>query len=183
MVHYSMPALSAMPAPAAPEDQYLPISGDEPPLDTPRPMTTPKGMHDAHPLPRFLRPRAARPLVLIADDERSIAELLADILDGAGYDVLLAPNGEIALHLARERHPALILTDLMMPRLDGADLVRSLHARAATRHIPVVLMSSTRPRSATLGNIPFLPKPFDLDEVIEIVRRYARAPHRAPAEA
>ena len=111
--------------------------------------------------------------VLVVDDERSIADLLAELLESAGYDVFVASNGRTALAIARREHPALILTDLMMPGVDGAEFVRKLRASPVTNNIPVVMMSSIRPNMKALDNIPFLPKPFDLDDVLDIVQTYA----------
>lgn len=111
--------------------------------------------------------------VLVVDDERSIAELLADLLEGAGYDVFVATNGRTALAIARREHPALVLTDLMMPGVDGAEFVHRLRASPITNDIPVVMMSSIRPNMEAMENVPFLPKPFDLDDVLDAVQTYA----------
>lgn len=111
--------------------------------------------------------------ILIVDDERSIAELLAELLEGAGYDVFIASNGRTALAIARREHPALILTDLMMPGVNGVEFVRKLRASPVTHDIPVVMMSSIRPNLEALDNVPFLPKPFDLDDVLAAVETYA----------
>ena len=117
--------------------------------------------------------QARRISILVVDDERSIAELLAELLEGTGYDVFVASNGRTALAIARREHPALVLTDLMMPGLDGAEFVRRLRASPITHDIPVVMMSSIRPNLEALDNVPFLPKPFDLDDVLDVVQTYA----------
>lgn len=119
------------------------------------------------------RPAARRLSILIVDDERSIAELLADLLEGAGYEVFVATNGRSALAIARRELPALVLTDLMMPGVDGVEFVRRLRASPITNTIPVVLMSSVRPKMEAMENVPFLPKPFDLDDVLNAVQTYA----------
>lgn len=119
-----------------------------------------------------------RLVVLVVDDERSIAELLAEFLEGVGYDVFVATDGRTALAIARREHPALVLTDLMMPGVDGVEFVRNLRASPVTNNIPVVLMSSIRPNMEALENVPFLPKPFDLDDVLDAVLTYASEPER-----
>jgi CheY-like chemotaxis protein len=116
-----------------------------------------------------------QPTVLVVDDERAIAELLQEVLGSAGYRVLRATNGRTALAIARREHPALVLTDRMMPEVDGVEFVRRLRSSPVTRNIPVVLMSSTRPTPELVGNIPFLAKPFELDDLIHTVEVYARS--------
>ncbi len=139
--------------------------------------------------------------VLVAEDEPSIGWLVLDILEAAGYHVVLAQDGSSALALASSERLALVLTDRMMPDLGGIDLVRRLRADPATRAVPVVLMSATRAgvtragvtrnaadhgRTDTLAStqyieidgelVPFLPKPFDLDELVGLVDALAREP-------
>jgi CheY-like chemotaxis protein len=118
-----------------------------------------------------------RPTVLVVDDEPSIAELLEDVLDSVGYRVVRATNGRAALAVARRERPVLVLTDRMMPEVDGVEFVRQLRASPVTRDIPVVLMSSTRPDHETMGDIPFLPKPFELDDLIDTVETLTHRSH------
>jgi CheY-like chemotaxis protein len=117
-----------------------------------------------------------QPVVLIVDDDLSIAHLLMDLLESVGYRVFCASNGRNALTIARAIHPELVLTDYLMPELDGRQVIRALRANPATSDIPAVLMSSTRPREAALRDIPFLPKPFNLDEVLHVVERHVAEP-------
>lgn len=112
--------------------------------------------------------------VLVVDDEECIAQLLGEFLESVGYHVLLAGNGRVALTLARVFLPALVLTDVVMPEMDGPEFIEALRASPKTRNIPVVLMSSTRPAAAALCDIPFIAKPFDLDGVLDYVDRYAK---------
>lgn len=114
-----------------------------------------------------------RNAILVVDDERSIADLLAELLEDAGYEVFIASNGRAALAIARREHPALVLTDLMMPGVDGKEFLARLRSSPITHDIPVVVMSSIRPNMETLYNVPFLPKPFDLDDVLDLVQTYA----------
>ncbi len=117
---------------------------------------------------------ADRPTVLVVDDEPAIGDLLEEVLDSVGYRVVRAANGRSALAVARREHPVLVLTDRMMPEVDGVEFVRRLRSSPITRHIPVVLMSSTRPDRETMGDIPFLAKPFELDDLIRTVEDLAR---------
>jgi CheY-like chemotaxis protein len=122
---------------------------------------------------QMCQPGVQRPAVLVVDDEPAITALLAEVLDIAGYDTLTAADGRTALAIARREHPALVLTDRLMPEVDGIEFVRRLRSSPVTNNIPVVLMSSTRPTQEQLADIPFLPKPFDLDEVLSVIAQYA----------
>ncbi len=119
-------------------------------------------------------------LVLIAEDEEPIADALAMIVADAGYTPLLASHGKQALELARERHPALILTDLMMPLLNGAQLIAAIRADAELdnhRPPPIVLMTAAGMRRALEVNADaLLKKPFEIAEVEALLRRFLGPP-------
>lgn len=120
--------------------------------------------------------------MLVVDDEAELREMLAEALEDAGYEVLLAENGAAALRAAEREHPALVLTDCSMPDLDGPALVRRLRSHPATRHIPVIAMSATRLPREVLGDVPFIEKPFDVDDVLRAVARHSLAPEELPGE-
>jgi two-component system, OmpR family, response regulator VicR len=112
-----------------------------------------------------------QPTILVVEDEPIIVELLTVVLDDAGYRVLSARDGEEALlRLAQER-PGLILCDIMMPRMDGVQFYRAIQAKPAWRAIPFIFMSAVRSRLPQEGNeaVMFIPKPFDLDHLLELV--------------
>lgn len=127
-------------------------------------------------------PSASEPvLVLIVDDEQSIAETLADVVVELGYTPLIAANGRQALDLARERWPTLVITDLMMPHMNGADLITALRAEAAARRLapPRVLLLTAAGARAVAGaraDATIL-KPFDLDHLERVVRRLLDSSH------
>jgi CheY-like chemotaxis protein len=106
--------------------------------------------------------------ILIAEDEVDIAETLQSYLQWAGFRVLVAFDGRDALHKAIENTPDLILTDMMMPRMDGPELIQALLATPATQHIPIITMSAAQQRSNPL---PFFRKPFDLPTLVAEIRR------------
>ncbi|HZS88640.1 MAG TPA: response regulator [Chloroflexota bacterium] len=119
---------------------------------------------------------ASSPLVvLIVEDERSIAAVVAEVVADLGYTPLVAAQGRQALELARESWPALVITDLMMPRMDGAALIESLRAEAAERsnHTPpILLLTAASPRYAReAGADAILSKPFDLTQLEAAIRR------------
>ena len=116
-------------------------------------------------------------LVLIVEDEVPIAEALSLIVADAGYSPLVARHGAEALEMARARKPALVITDLMMPRLDGARLIAALHDDAAMNGAdpapPVVLMTAANmPLARQAGADAVLRKPFDIAEVEELLHRF-----------
>ncbi|WP_376095992.1 response regulator [Roseomonas sp. CCTCC AB2023176] len=85
------------------------------------------------------QPAGTRPAALIADDEEAIALLVADALEEEGFETTVVPDGAAALKRLEERSYDLLVTDVRMPRLDGADLVRAL--RALGNPIPVIVLS------------------------------------------
>jgi DNA-binding response OmpR family regulator len=95
-------------------------------------------------------PEAQRPLILIVDDSVTFREELRDALQGSGYDVLSAPNGEQGLRLAATRRPAALIVDGVMPGIDGATVVRRLRLDAALRGIPCLLLTASEEQGAEL---------------------------------
>jgi two-component system phosphate regulon response regulator PhoB len=83
-----------------------------------------------------------RPLVLIADDDPDILELVSLTLERDGYEVAQARNGEEALRIASERHVHLAVLDLMMPGIDGYEVTRRLRARARENRLPILILSA-----------------------------------------
>src|ERR671932_626257 len=86
--------------------------------------------------------RAAPPLVLVADDDDDIRQLVTFRLERAGYEVVGAADGEEAFRLALERHPDLAVLDVMMPKLTGYDVTQRLRSSDDTKRIPVILLTA-----------------------------------------
>jgi CheY-like chemotaxis protein len=82
------------------------------------------------------------PSILIVEDEYGLAELLRDLLVDVGYDVALATNGRLALQVLAERPVDVVLTDIMMPVMDGPELARAMRAHEQHKRIPIVMMTS-----------------------------------------
>lgn len=123
------------------------------------------------------------PLVLIVEDEQPIAEALRYIVEDKGYRTIMGRDGREGLELALKRHPDVIITDLMMPRLDGSTLIRTVREKAARagRPVPLIILTSAiEGPSATDGSAPdaFVPKPFDLDHLEQLLDQYVSARYR-----
>lgn len=106
--------------------------------------------------------------ILVADDEEFIVELLATLLEDEGYRVLRAFNGAEALHYLEQERPALLLTDNMMPRMSGLDLVNYLHTHPALA-VPVILMSAVALTPPPSPAVTFVRKPFDLERLLTVI--------------
>ena len=111
-----------------------------------------------------------RPLVLVADDEQDIRDLVAHRLGRSGYEVMSAANGEEALNLARERTPAIAILDVMMPKMNGYEVTRALRAGAETKDVAVILLSASVQESDVsegfdAGANDYLKKPFSPQEL------------------
>jgi DNA-binding response OmpR family regulator len=115
-------------------------------------------------------PEGDRPVVLVADDDDDIRDLVAFRLDRAGYEVLRAGDGQQALDLAKEHVPDLAVLDVMMPKLTGYDVTRELRANAATSRIPVILLTARVQeadvaRGFEAGADDYVKKPFSPQEL------------------
>jgi DNA-binding response OmpR family regulator len=94
----------------------------------------------------------ARPLVLVADDDEDILQLVVLRLGRSGYDIVSATDGESAVELAMARCPDLVVIDVAMPRLDGLEITRILRARDETATTPILLLTArTRDVDVELG--------------------------------
>ncbi len=110
--------------------------------------------------------------ILIVDDEEPVRDLLAILLEDAGHRTFGAIHGAEALELVAKEQPDLVISDVMMPVLNGTELCRRLKARADTRVPQVILMSSARTLSVEqAGADAFIAKPFNLEDMEALVRR------------
>jgi DNA-binding response OmpR family regulator len=107
-----------------------------------------------------------RKRVLIVDDERAILTVLGIKLRVSGYDVMTASNGEEALYLVKSMRPDIMLLDVIMPGMDGFEVLQKVRA---VSELPVIVISA-KPENArkalSLGANDFLAKPLDVDEVV-----------------
>jgi CheY-like chemotaxis protein len=113
--------------------------------------------------------------ILVVDDDADIREALRDALEFEGYTVSLAANGREAWEALRSRAPpGLVLLDLMMPVMNGAELLALLRADDRLRGLPVVVVTAFGSVAATVADRSQAcqPKPLDLDELMRVVARY-----------
>ncbi len=123
-----------------------------------------------------LERRGTAPLVLVADDEDDLRSVICDLLAEAGFRTVAAPDGDQVEELARRHRPALIVMDVMMPRLDGYATVTRLAGDPSTRHIPVIMLTGQagpvyRTLSFCVGAKAHLTKPFSSDQLLATVRQ------------
>jgi two-component system cell cycle response regulator DivK len=113
------------------------------------------------------------PLVLIVDDNEKNLKLARDVLVAAGFRTLQATTGAGGVALAVEHMPDVILMDLRLPDMDGADAARSLASNEGTAHIPVVALSALRlDGELSPAFAGYIEKPINVDTFPAEVRRY-----------
>jgi CheY-like chemotaxis protein len=113
--------------------------------------------------------------ILIVDDEKDIVQVMKKKILAAGYEVQVAYNGKEALEIAQNEHPHLILTDVVMPVMDGFAFYNELKRSEDISHIPVIVATAygtTEQMFRELGAKDFLVKPFDAQKLIEKVSKY-----------
>lgn len=116
-----------------------------------------------------------RPWVLVVDDESIIAQLIADVLGGEGYDVDTAPHGLAALERLERRTYHVVLSDLRMPELDGLGLFREIEQRYPDLLHRFVFITGTSEHADYQGfiddvKVPVLTKPFDMADLVRVVQ-------------
>jgi two-component system, OmpR family, KDP operon response regulator KdpE len=119
---------------------------------------------------------STQPLVLVADDEPRITKLVSMALTEEGFRVVTVSGGEEALARAEEIRPDIVLLDIVMPGMDGIEVMRQLRER---RPVPVILLTakgstSDKAKGLDLGADDYVAKPFDLDELAARVRAVLR---------
>jgi len=113
--------------------------------------------------------------ILIAEDERDIRDLIGFTLQFAGYQVILAADGQEALEMALKEIPSLILMDVRMPRMSGYEACRRIKAEPTLKDIPIVFLSAKGQESEIrlgmdAGAVEYVVKPFAPAELVERVK-------------
>jgi CheY-like chemotaxis protein len=114
--------------------------------------------------------------ILVVDDDDDVRKMLCVILEAEGYPAAEAANGAEALRLMRaEGPPAMVLVDLMMPRMDGEELIRKMSQDPALAHTPVAVVSGHSTPSTLAVNAQLV-KPVELGELLDVVQRLSHVP-------
>jgi two-component system, OmpR family, phosphate regulon response regulator PhoB len=124
--------------------------------------------------------------ILIVEDDRDILELLHFNLAKAGYQTVLAENGEEALLLTQEHHPDLILLDLLLPGVNGLEVCRRLKRNPALHHIPIIMVTAKgeemdRIVGLELGADDYIVKPFAVREIILRMQKVLERKEKQPS--
>jgi two-component system, OmpR family, alkaline phosphatase synthesis response regulator PhoP len=125
---------------------------------------------------------------LVVDDDRLLLRLIELNLTKTGMRVLLADSGEQAIRIALKEMPNIILLDLMMPMMDGYEVMRRLKTTAETMDIPIVMLTAKssqadRRRCEELGAVAFIGKPFNLEELRATVSSLLETGNESPASS
>jgi len=118
----------------------------------------------------------AKQKIAIVDDEKHITKLLGIELQAEGFAIVTASDGEEGLSLVRTEKPNLVLLDVMMPKMDGFEVLKTLKADAATKDIPIILLTAMSSfndieRGLQLGICDYEVKPFHSELLIKRVKR------------
>ena len=113
--------------------------------------------------------------VLLAEDDTSLRENVEELLELSGFSVFSASNGKIAVEMARKELPDIVLCDIMMPEMDGYEVLEQLSSDESTRHIPFIFVSAKTERheirrGMDLGADDYLTKPFEEEELLTAIR-------------
>jgi two-component system, cell cycle response regulator DivK len=115
--------------------------------------------------------------ILVAEDHEDNRRILRDLLTSRGYDLVEAADGEQALALAEDRRPALILTDVQLPLLDGYEVTRRLKANPELRAIPIIVVTSyalsgDESKARAAGCNGYVSKPYSARQLLAMIREY-----------
>lgn len=113
--------------------------------------------------------------ILIAEDDQPIIDIVTLILEGEGYTTIVAKHEKDIRHAILHQKPHLILLDIRLDGLDGGEFAKTLKSQESTKALPIILMSAnheTEKISKIAGADDFLLKPFDINELLQIVKKY-----------
>ena len=119
---------------------------------------------------------ANRPTILCIDDDRLVLGICTTVLEEHGYRAVMATHGRAGIAIAKSERPALILLDILMPRMDGFEVCKLLRAEPALRHTPIVLFTASdspdlEAKGADAGATLSVRKPFKPKQIIQTIDR------------
>lgn len=116
-------------------------------------------------------------IILFVEDESALQKTIGEVLKQEGYELISALNGTIGLRMAKEKKPDLILLDLVLPKMNGFDVLKKLKENIDTKNIPVIVLTNLEAmndidRAIKLGATTYLVKAqYTLEEIIEKVKK------------
>ena len=121
--------------------------------------------------------KSGAPLVMVVDDSLTVRKITSRMLTREGYEVATAKDGVDALQQLQDTKPDCILLDVEMPRMDGFEFARNVRADAATRAIPIIMITSRtadkhRNHALEIGVNEYMGKPYQEEQLVALVRRY-----------
>lgn len=131
------------------------------------------------------RSMTSQPRILVADDDPAMCLLLRETLQEAGYEVLIANDGDQLIRMAQDHPPDLLLIDLIMPLVDGFEVIRQLRNDTRTSHLPMIILTA-RSTSAEVvigfdsGADDYIVKPYDIDVLLARIRSHLRRAAKLP---
>jgi len=121
----------------------------------------------------------AKKKILVVEDDRDISELITYNLEREGYEIACLYDGSQAIDFVHKRKPELIILDLMLPEVDGIEICRSLKSDAATKHIPIIMITAKSEEADVvvglqMGADDYIPKPFSPKVLIARIKAITR---------
>ncbi len=121
--------------------------------------------------------KSGAPLVMVVDDSLTVRKITSRMLAREGYEVATAKDGVDALQQLQDTKPDCILLDVEMPRMDGFEFARNVRADEATRHIPIIMITSRtadkhRNHALEIGVNEYMGKPYQEDQLLALIKRY-----------
>lgn len=115
------------------------------------------------------------PVILIADDEQVNVFLLAQLLRSTNYNIVAAGDGGKALEIAIKEHPDVVLLDIMMPEMDGFEVLHRIKTHTEIKHTPVIMVSAKTEftdieKAISLGAMDYMTKPVNSSRLISLVK-------------
>jgi two-component system alkaline phosphatase synthesis response regulator PhoP len=115
--------------------------------------------------------------ILVVDDESDVRQFLKKRLERNNYTVITAKDGSECISKARSDEPDLILLDIVMPLMDGYDVIKELRSATETKMIPVIMHSVRKEtksiiKSLELGSVDYVMKPASFEQLLRVVKRY-----------
>ena len=115
--------------------------------------------------------------ILFIEDESALQKTFGDVLKQEGYEMISSLNGEVGLRLAKDRKPDLILLDLILPKMNGFEVLKELKAAPETKDIPIIVLTNLEgvadvDKAIELGATTYLVKAqYSLEEVVEKIKK------------